>query len=325
MERTGIPASTLDKIRDISRAICSEVAKVYMGSEDIPSAILTALIARGHVLIEGVPGVAKTTLAKAFSQVLGGSYRRVQFTPDLLPSDVTGGYVLDLRNNEFSLRKGPLFANVLLGDEINRAPAKTQSALLEAMQEGQVTIEGNTQELPSPFFVLATQNPIDQEGTYPLPEAQIDRFLIKLEMGYPEKSAELNMLATHSQPLPDVTHVVSPSDIENMQKLADSVFASPEILDYILELTVFTRRHSSVLLGASPRAGLLLLRACKAKALLSGRDFVLPDDVQNLLSSVFAHRILLQHQADMNGIVPQTVLNEALSRTHYRPGQAVSQ
>src|SRR5688572_2893325 len=268
----------LSRVNQLASAITEEVGRAFIGAPAITEALLTALLARGHVLIEGYPGVAKTTLVKAFSQTLGCSYRRIQFTPDLLPSDITGTYILDMRSNQFVLRAGPVFCNVLLGDEINRAPAKTQSALLEAMQESQVTIEGETRQLGQPFIVLATQNPIEHEGTYPLPEAQVDRFLIKLTMRYPSPQDERRMLATYNRPVPEPRAVVGPEDVVRMQELADTVHVADEVFDYILALTQYTRQHRRVYLGASPRAALALLRAGKAMALVRGRDFVLPDD-----------------------------------------------
>ena len=291
-----VPALTPDRVsrvNQLARAITDEVGRAFIGNPTITEALLVALLARGHVLIEGYPGVAKTTLVKAFSRTLGCHFRRIQFTPDLLPSDITGTYILDMRTNTFVLREGPVFTNVLLGDEINRAPAKTQSALLEAMQEHQVTIEGETRSLAEPFIVLATQNPIEQEGTYPLPEAQVDRFLIKLKMGYPSPHDEKRMLGTYDRPPPPVRTVVGPADVLDMQALAQEVFVAEELLDYVLGLVAFTRSHAKVYLGASPRAGLALVHASKGLALLRGRDYALPDDVRHLAPLVLGHRILL--------------------------------
>ena len=318
MAADGIAANVLQKVGDIAQSIIREVARAYIGSPEITEALLTALVAGGHVLIEGVPGVAKTTLVKAFSQTLGCSYRRIQFTPDLLPSDITGTYILDMRTSEFVLREGPIFTNVLLGDEINRAPAKTQSALLEAMQERQVTIEGNTRTLERPFIVLATQNPIEHEGTYPLPEAQVDRFLIKLTMTYPAPKDEKRMLATYNQPVPELRALIGPGDLLQMQELATQVHVSEEIFDYILALVAFTRSHRQVYLGASPRASLALLRAAKALALIRGRDYVLPDQVKALGSLVLAHRIIMTPEAELEGVHGHSVVAEALERVAYR-------
>jgi MoxR-like ATPase len=321
--RAGIAENVLSQVGQISQAITSEVAKAYIGPASTTEILLTALIARGHVLIEGVPGVAKTTLVKAFSQTLGCAYRRIQFTPDLLPSDITGTYILDMRTSEFVLREGPVFTNVLLGDEINRAPAKTQSALLEAMQEHQVTIEGETRTLGEPFIVLATQNPIEHEGTYPLPDAQVDRFLIKLVMTYPTPEDEKRMLTTYSRPTTDLSPMVTPSDLLQMQQLADDVHVAEEVLDYVLGMTQHSRQHRQVYLGASPRAALSLLRASKALALIRARDFVLPDDVKFLAPMVLSHRIVMTPEAELEGIDSGSVIREALERVAYRHPRGV--
>ncbi len=319
MAADGIAHNVLTQVGEIAQSLIKEVAKAYIGSPQITEAILTALLAGGHVLIEGVPGVAKTTLVKAFSQTLGCNYRRIQFTPDLLPSDITGTYILDMRTSEFVLRHGPIFTNVLLGDEINRAPAKTQSALLEAMQERQVTIEGETKPLSQPFIVLATQNPIEHEGTYPLPEAQVDRFLIKLTMTYPALEDEKRMLATYNQPLAELRALVGPEDLLRMQQLAGEVHVAEEIFDYILALVAHTRTHRRVYLGASPRAALALLRAAKALALIRGRDYVLPDDVKALASLVLSHRIIMTPEAELEGVHGHSVVSEAVERVAYKP------
>jgi MoxR-like ATPase len=318
MAASGIAQNVLNQVGEIAAAIIKEVAKAYIGAPQITESLLTTLVAGGHVLIEGVPGIAKTTLVKAFSQTLGCGYRRIQFTPDLLPSDITGTYVLDMRTNEFTLRPGPVFTNVLLGDEINRAPAKTQSALLEAMQERQVTIEGETRPLQAPFMVLATQNPIEHEGTYPLPEAQVDRFLIKLTMTYPAQADEKRMLTTYNQPAPKLRALVGPEDILRMQQLATAVHVAEEIFDYILGLVAHTRSHRRVYLGASPRAALSLLRASKALALLRGRDYVLPDDIRGLATQVLSHRIMMTPEAELEGMDGAAVVKDALERVAYK-------
>src|SRR6476620_1775386 len=316
--QAALPHDKLSRVNQLAGAITQEVGRAFIGSPSITEALLTALLARGHVLIEGYPGVAKTTLVKAFSGTLGCHYRRIQFTPDLLPSDITGTYILDMRTNQFVLREGPVFTNVLLGDEINRAPAKTQSALLEAMQEQQVTIEGETRQLGEPFIVLATQNPIEQEGTYPLPEAQVDRFLIKLRMGYPAAADEKRMLGTYDKPPAPVRPVVGPSDVLEMQALAQDVFVAEELLDYVLGLVAFTRSHSKVYLGASPRAGLALVHASKGLALLRGRDYALPDDVRHLAPLVLGHRILMTPEAELEGAAGTVVVGEALEKVGYK-------
>jgi MoxR-like ATPase len=308
----------LSRVSALARTITEEVGRAYIGSPATTEALLVTLLARGHVLIEGYPGVAKTTLVKAFSTTLGCHFRRIQFTPDLLPSDITGTYILDMRTNQFVLREGPVFTHVLLGDEINRAPAKTQSALLEAMQEQQVTIEGETRSLAEPFIVLATQNPIEQEGTYPLPEAQVDRFLIKLRMGYPVAADEKRMLGTYDRPPPPVRPVVGPADVLEMQGLAQEVFVAEELLDYVLGLVAFTRNHGRVYLGASPRAGLALVHAAKGLALLRGRDYVLPDDVRHLAPLVLGHRILMTPEAELEGAQGTAVVAEALEKVGYK-------
>jgi MoxR-like ATPase len=318
MPATSLSPDKLARVNQLASAITNEVGRAFIGAPTITEALLVALLARGHVLIEGYPGVAKTTLVKAFSGTLGCNFRRVQFTPDLLPSDITGTYILDMRTNTFVLREGPVFTNVLLGDEINRAPAKTQSALLEAMQEHQVTIEGETRSLSEPFIVLATQNPIEQEGTYPLPEAQVDRFLIKLRMGYPAPADEKRMLGTYDKPPPPVRPVVGTSEVLEMQALAQEVFVAEELLDYVLGLVAFTRSHAKVYLGASPRAGLALVHASKALALLKGRDYILPDDVRNLAGLVLGHRILMTPEAELEGGLGTQVVAEAVDKVGYK-------
>jgi MoxR-like ATPase len=308
----------LSRVHQLSRAITEEVGRAFIGAPAITEALLTALLARGHVLIEGYPGVAKTTLVKAFSSTLGCNYRRIQFTPDLLPSDITGTYILDMRTNQFVLREGPVFTNVLLGDEINRAPAKTQSALLEAMQEQQVTIEGETRQLSEPFIVLATQNPIEQVGTYPLPEAQVDRFLIKLRMGYPALADEKRMLGTYDRTPPAVRAIIGPNEVLEMQALTQEVYVAEELIDYVLGLVAFTRNHARAYLGASPRAGLALMHASKGLALLRGRDYVLPDDIRHLAPLVLGHRILMTPEAELEGAQGHVVVAEALEKVGYK-------
>ncbi|MCB9558365.1 MAG: MoxR family ATPase [Deltaproteobacteria bacterium] len=308
----------LEQIRSTCATLSKEVSRSFVGPVEVAELLLTAIVARGHVLLEGVPGVAKTTLVKAFSATLGCNFRRIQFTPDLLPSDITGTYILDMRNNTFVLREGPIFANILLGDEINRAPAKTQSALLEAMQEIQVTIEGETRRLEPPFMVLATQNPIEQEGTYPLPEAQVDRFLLKLTMSYPSEAEEKQILLTYAQTPQPVRQTLSPETILQLQQLGDRVHVDDELLEYIVGLARFTREHRRVYLGASPRASLMLMQAAKAHALIHGRAFVLPDDVKTLAQPVLAHRVLLAPEAEIEGYAAQSVVDEALASVPYQ-------
>ncbi len=268
----GLPLRELaQQIRSLRDRVLAEVARVVVGMEAVTHQFLIALLAGGHVLLEGVPGVAKTTLSKTFARVLGTQYQRLQFTPDLLPSDVTGTYVFDRKQNEFVLRRGPIFCQVLLADEVNRSPAKTQSALLEAMQENQVTIEGTTLALPRPFMVLATQNPVEQEGVYRLPEAQLDRFLLRVEMGYPGRKGEVAMLRLHSHPTCEVSPLFSADQILDIQDRVNHIHGEDGLLEYIVELAEASRTHPDVVLGASPRASLCLLKcACAAPCSTAG-------------------------------------------------------
>jgi len=311
-------ANEIAAARERLDALRRMVTRIYIGPDRIVDLLLTALLARGHVLLEGVPGVAKTTLAKAFAASLGCSMRRIQFTPDLLPADITGTYVLSPRDGTFSLRSGPIFANVVLADEINRAPAKTQSALLEAMQEKQVTIEGDRFELGAPFLVLATQNPIDLEGTYPLPEAQIDRFLVRVSVGYPTHRDEVSMLRTHNADVPLASAVLSPDDVRGLQSIASRIHIEDDLYDYAVALTSFTRTHAKVALGASPRATLNLIQAAKGAAVLAGRPYVTPDDIRELAVNVLAHRLVLVPEVEGDERVRAQVVEEALSKVGYR-------
>jgi MoxR-like ATPase len=309
-------AAAKERVEELRR----EVQRVYIGSARSLDMMMVALLARGHVLLEGVPGVAKTTLVKAFATALGCSARRIQFTPDLLPADITGTYVLSPRDGTFSLRAGPIFANVVLADEINRAPAKTQSALLEAMQERQVTIEGDRFELPLPFLVLATQNPIDLEGTYPLPEAQIDRFLVRVPMGYPSARDESQMLRTHGVEPPTVRAVLSPQDVSALQGICSRVHVDDDLHDYAVAITSYTRSHQKVALGASPRATLGLIQAAKAYALLGARTYVVPEDVRAIAASVLGHRLVLIADAEADARARDQIVEEALQKVGYRRG-----
>jgi len=302
-------------------ALLAEVGQVYIGSESTVTLLLAALLARGHVLLEGVPGLAKTTLAKAVAVALGCEFRRIQFTPDLLPADITGTYVFNQKLHEFELRKGPLFAQVVLADEINRAPAKTQSALLEAMQERQVTIEGATQILPEPFLVLATQNPVEQEGVYLLPEAQIDRFLVRIRLEYPTLAEEVRMLQTYNQPVLALKHVAGALDVLELARAVDAVHVEEKLMNYAVRLVQATRAHPRVALGASPRASLGLLRLSKAWALLAGRDYVSPDDIRRLLSAVLEHRVMVTTDAAIEGVTSAAVVRDVLQRTRLSEGQ----
>lgn len=271
-----------------------------------------ALLAGGHVLLEGVPGTAKTTLCRTFSAALGIDFERVQFTPDLLPSDVTGTQVLDRQTSEFVLRQGPIFTQLLLADELNRAPARTQSALLEAMQEGQVTIEGRTLPLPKPFMVLATQNPIEQEGVYRLPEAQLDRFLFRIEVGYPDREREVDMLDLHSRTAVEAEAVTDADEILAIQQQLDSVYGTRELQEYIVDLARASRNHQDLVLGASPRAAINLMKAARAHALMSGRGFLTHEDIQSVCLPVLGHRLIMKPEAEMDGLSIADVVDQVI-------------
>ncbi len=295
--------------------VVAEVARVYIGEDRVIIVLLAALLARGHVLLEGVPGLAKTTLAKAVARVLGCDYRRLQFTPDLLPADITGTFIFNPKSSEFELRRGPLFAQLVLADEINRAPAKTQSALLEAMQERQVTIDGLTLGLPMPFLVLATQNPVEQEGVYLLPEAQVDRFLVRIRLDYPTTADEVQMLQTYNREVAEPEPVASVTDVIALSDLVDRVHVEERVMRYAVRLIQATRSHGRVALGASPRASLGLIRMAKAWALLAGRDYVSPDDLRLLSPVVLEHRVMVTTDAAIEGTTAADVVRDVLRTT----------
>jgi MoxR-like ATPase len=302
-------------VNELLARLQEEVRKVVVGQDEAVGLLLTALMAGGHVLIEGVPGVAKTLLANATSRALGLGFRRVQFTPDMLPSDLTG--TMSLRGGELVFRAGPVFTQVLLADEINRTPPKTQAALLEAMQEGQVTIDGTSYALPQPFLVVATQNPIEYEGTYPLPEAQLDRFLLKLELGYPTAESELEMLSLPYRGVAPVgieaiAPVLGENEIEPVRQQVDAVAVAPEVAGYVTALVRQTRQLPSVELGASPRAALHLMTAAKVTASLAGRSFITPDDVAEMAQPVLAHRLILRPEAELEGFGAEQAVEAAL-------------
>jgi MoxR-like ATPase len=300
--------------QQLRQAAAGQAARVVVGADEVVERLLIALLAGGHVLLEGVPGVAKTTLSKVFARLLGCEYHRIQFTPDLLPSDVTGTSIFDRNANDFVLRKGPIFTQVLLADEINRAPAKTQAALLEAMQEQQVTVDGQTLPLPLPFLVLATQNPVEQEGVYRLPEAQLDRFLLRVEMGYPGLDAEVDMLRLHGRPAVDVDPLATPDRVLSLQARLPAVYGTDSLYRYIVELAAATREHPDVSLGASPRAALSLLRAARARAALHGRGYFTHADVQAVAGPVLGHRLILRPEAEIDGRRVGDVLADVLGR-----------
>ncbi|MFC6005604.1 AAA family ATPase [Angustibacter luteus] len=306
----------LAQLRRTTGAIADAIGSVIEGKPDVVRIALTALLAEGHLLIEDVPGVGKTMLAKAMARAIDCSVRRVQFTPDLLPSDVTGVSIYNQETRDFEFKPGAIFANVVLGDEINRASPKTQSALLECMEERQVTVDGVTYHLEAPFIVVATQNPIEMEGTYPLPEAQRDRFLARVSMGYPGTASELAMLSSHgsSSPLDLVQPVATAADVRELVAQTREVWVSEAVKQYVVDISESTRSTSDLRLGASPRATLHLLRAARAQAALEGRDHVLPDDVQSLAVPVLAHRLLLTPDALLARRTAQDVVTNLVQR-----------
>jgi len=301
--------------RQVSERILSEAGKVIVGKKDVLRYILISMYVGGHVLLEGVPGVAKTLIAKTIARTVNLSYSRIQATPDLLPSDIIGTLVYDPRTNDFKPRKGPIFANIVLFDEINRASPRTQSALLEAMQEKQVTIEGITYKLPEPFIVIATMNPIEMEGTFPLPEAQLDRFLLKVIVDYPSREESREILRRiHLIEEFGVKPVASGADIQRIKDMIKQVRISDDLITYIIDLVEATREHPHVRLGGSPRAMISLLLTSKANALIEGRDYVIPDDIKYVAKPVLRHRIILKPEAEFEGITPDQVIDNILQK-----------
>ncbi len=296
--------------------IATNVERVIQGKRDVVELVLLALVAEGHVLVEDVPGVGKTQLAKSVARSIDSEFQRVQFTPDLLPSDVTGVSVWDRNRNEFEFKPGPIFANIVVGDEINRASPKTQSALLEAMEERQVTSDGVTRALPLPFMVMATQNPLEHEGTYPLPESQLDRFMMRVVIGYPSRQKELEILDTHGvrSTFLDLEPVVSVEEIEELVVVARDVTVSSSVKTYIIDLVDGTRQHPDVLLGASPRSALFLQRLSRARAASQGREYVTPDDIKLLAHPVLEHRMALRPEAQMRGETLPDVIEDLMGR-----------
>ena len=313
------PQQQLERASEITRQLRAEIAKAIVGQDDTVDQTLTVLIAAGHVLIEGVPGLGKTLLVRALAQTFGGDFARIQFTPDLMPADVTGHTLYDQNSGQFTTRRGPVFTNLLLADEINRAPAKTQAALLEVMQEGQVTIEGESHQLEQPFMVLATQNPIEQEGTYALPEAQLDRFLMKVHIDYPQPDDEKQMVArvTGNQVgeklnVSQVQSIVSTEDIRLLQGVAASIRVDDTVFDYAVRIVRATRSWSGVAAGAGPRGGIALIRSARSAALMAGRDFVTPDDVKKVATPALRHRIALAPELEIEGHATDSVLEHVL-------------
>jgi MoxR-like ATPase len=314
-----IPDMTATDPREALQAVRAEVAKAVVGQDGVVSGLVVALLCRGHVLLEGVPGTAKTLLVRALAASLRLDHHRVQFTPDLMPGDVTGSLVYDARTAEFSFREGPVFTNLLLADEINRTPPKTQASLLEAMEERQVSVDGVPRALPEPFVVAATQNPVEQEGTYPLPEAQLDRFLLKLTIPVPGRDDEVEVLTRHAAGFDPrdleaagVRAVAGPAELAAASAAASRVQVAPEVVGYVVDLCRATRSSPSVALGASPRGATALMRTSRAWAWLSGRDFVTPDDVKALVRPTLRHRLLLRAEAELEGVGVDAVLDSVL-------------
>jgi MoxR-like ATPase len=305
----------IDELQGTCNDLMDEVGLSIVGKREVMERVMLAMLCNGHVLFEDYPGLAKTMMANCFARASGCEFKRVQFTPDLMPADITGTYILDRQTGQFKLRQGPVFTNILLADEINRAPPKTQAALLEAMQERQVSLEGETMPLPRPFLVLATQNPIEYEGTYPLPEAQIDRFLIRTSVGYPTPEEEMEILRrrrARGKDEVDVRRVCTPEKVLEMQKFVEGMHVQGVIEEYIVNIISATRRHTQVEVGASPRGSLALMRLSSARAALKGRDFVLPDDVKEVTVPALAHRLILGADPWIRGVKPQTVVEGIL-------------
>lgn len=309
----------LSELHEGIKTIKNEISKVIVGQKNMVNLLLTALLCEGHVLIEGVPGVAKTVTAKLLAKSLAIGYQRIQFTPDLMPSDVLGTSIFDLKKSEFEFKKGPIFSNLILIDEINRAPAKTQAALFEVMEEQQVTIDSVKYELDSPYIVIATQNPVDQEGTYRLPEAQLDRFLFKITVDYPNLEDEVEIITrehTATKPKLDfIENSIDKDKILSFQKLVKQIIVEPHLIKYIADIVVNTRNNSFLYLGASPRASIALLKASKAFAAINGRDFVTPEDIKQIAVPVLQHRVIVTPEREMEGITAAQIINDSIQST----------
>jgi len=312
----------LERSRWLSRRIVDEVEKAVVGKRPVLELVLIGILARGHILLEDFPGLAKTLLARSFAQVIGMDFARIQFTPDLLPADITGSFIYDQRRGHFEFRRGPVFTNLLLGDEINRAPPKTQAALLEAMQEAQVSVEETTYELSQPFVVIATQNPIEYEGTYPLPEAQLDRFLLRVGVGYPERHQEWEILRRRLERREEdarLEQVIDREELLQMQHTLEDVHVSESVGLYMVDLVTATRSHADVQVGASPRGALGLLKASRGRALLDDRDYVTPDDVKAVAEPVLAHRLTLRPEMWVRRVRGNDVIHSILERVPTPP------
>lgn len=304
-------------VAEITERIAQNVGQVIIGKRNEVRLAILGLLCRGHILIEDVPGVGKTMMARALSKAIGCSFSRIQFTPDMLPSDVTGVSIYNQSNNEFEFRPGPILAQIVLADEINRATPKTQSALLEAMEEQQMTVDGVTYQMENPFMILATQNPIEYEGTFPLPEAQLDRFLMRIQMGYPSPGEEMTILSSQQylHPIENMQQVVSVDDMLRAQEAIRQVYVAEEIKQYIINLVTASRVHSDVYLGSSPRGSLALFRTSQARAAMAGRDYVVPDDVKALAEVTLAHRIIVGPSARIKDITARTIVQDILTTT----------
>lgn len=309
----------LSELQEKLEAMRQEIGKVLVGQQEMVDMLLVSILSNGHVLLEGVPGVAKTLTAKLLAKVIKADFSRIQFTPDLMPSDVLGTSIFNQKKTEFEFKPGPIFSNIILIDEINRAPAKTQTALFEVMEERQVTVDGETRKMSEPYFVVATQNPIEQEGTYRLPEAQLDRFLFKLTVGYPSIDQEIDILLNHHEQkvavdLETIKSVLTPADIAAFKALIGQVHVEPEVLKYIAAIVAATRQHVSLILGASPRASVSILVASKAFAAMNGRDFVTPEDIKFIAIPVMRHRVILTPESEMEGIAADEVIKEIIDK-----------
>ncbi len=315
---------TVASVQEIAERIAITVGEVILGKSNEIRLTALGLLCRGHILLEDIPGVGKTMMAKSLARAVGCAFNRIQFTPDMLPSDITGVSIYNPKTREFEFRPGPIMAQIVLADEINRATPKTQSALLEAMEEGQMTVDGVTYRLSNPFLIMATQNPIEYEGTFPLPEAQLDRFLIRVQMGYPQPADELRILASqqYQHPIQNLQQVVTLKELLSAQQQIKDVFVANEVQQYIINLITASRRHPDVYLGSSPRGSLALFRTSQARAAMTGRDFVIPDDVKALAEVTLAHRIIVGPAARIKNITSRTIVQEILQNTPV-PGSSV--
>ncbi len=311
-------------VKEVSERIANSVGQVILGKSNEVRLAILGMLCRGHILLEDIPGVGKTMMAKSLARAVGCTFNRIQFTPDMLPSDITGVSIFNPKTREFEFRPGPIMAQTVLADEINRATPKTQSALLEAMEEGQMTVDGVTYRLSNPFLIMATQNPIEYEGTFPLPEAQLDRFLIRIQMGYPQPEDELSILVSqqYQHPIQNQQQVVTLKELLAVQQLIKDVYVAKEVQQYIINLITASRRHGDVYLGSSPRGSLALFRTAQARAAMSGRDFVIPDDVKALAEVTLAHRIIVGPAARLKNITSRAIVQDILQSTPV-PGSSV--